>query len=349
MCCVANKSLRAIVAAVCLLQVQAIVGCARPKGILFPPLDPPRVWPAPPDQPRIKLLGTIADSGDLKASKSGYEAFKTALRGGRPSIKFSGPHAVAVQGPNMLAVADSAGRAVHIINLDDRTHTVITGFADQQFAIPLGVTWVGERLFVTDAQRHEVIELNALGEYHNRFGGDVLTRPVGIVYVPERKQLYVVDGGSHTLKVFALSGELVKTVGQRGTAPGELNFPTHISCSGNRLLVADTGNFRVQLMDLDGASLKTIGQKGDGAGDFSLPKGVGFDRDGHVYVVDAQFENVQIFDDTGRLLMAFGEEGGEAGEFWLPAGIAIDAQDRIWVADSGNHRLQVFAYMGTSP
>jgi len=349
MCWVANNRMRALVAVVCLLQLHALVGCARPRGVLFAPLEPPHVWPPPPDQPRIKLLGTIAGSADLKADQTRYEAFKAALRGRRPTIKFSGPHGVAVEGPNLLAVADGAGRVVHIINLDDRTHRLIAGFADQQFAIPLGVAWMNERLFVTDAQRHEVIELDAQGEYHNRFGSDVLVRPVGITYVPERKQLYVVDGGSHAVKVFAPSGELVSTFGQRGAAPGEFNFPTHISCRGNRFVVSDTGNFRVQLLDVDGTCLKTIGQKGDGAGDFSLPKGVGFDHEGHVYVVDAQFENVQLFDDTGQLLMAFGEEGDGAGEFWLPAGIALDAQDRIWVADSGNRRLQVFAYMGTSP
>lgn len=76
-----------------------------------------------------------------------------------------------------------------------------------------------------------------------------------------------------------------------------------------------------------------------------MPKGVAVDRDGHVYVADAHFENVQVFDDSGRLLMAFGREGRGAGRFSLPAGLAFDDQDRLWVADSGNRRLQVFAYL----
>ncbi|MGB2984625.1 MAG: hypothetical protein WBE26_01970 [Phycisphaerae bacterium] len=344
----AFRSTQAIVSGLCLLYLGVMIGCARPQGVLFPAIDSPQVWPPSPDQPRIKLLGTLADSRDLKAAESGMEVFRATLRGSRPPIKFSGPHAVAIRSPGVLAVADGAGSGVHVIDLNDRTHRLVTGFADERFAAPIGVTWAGQRLFVADAQRHEVIELDAGGGFHQRFGGEVLNRPVGIAYVAERNQLYVVDGGAHVLNVFDLSGMLVKTVGRRGSAPGEFNFPTHICCAGNRLLVADSGSFRVQLLDLDGACLKTIGQKGDGAGDFSLPKGVALDSEGHIYVVDAQFENVQIFNDAGQLLMAFGEEGSRPGRFSLPAGLAIDDQDRIWVADSGNRRLQVFAYMRTS-
>ena len=102
------------------------------------------------------------------------------------------------------------------------------------------------------------------------------------------------------------------------------------------------------MLDLDGRCLKTIGQKGNGAGDFALPKGVAFDSEGHLYVVDSQFENVQIFDSEGRLLLAFGREGRDLGEFWLPTGIAIDDKDRIWIADGGNRRIQVFVYLGAS-
>jgi len=276
------------------------------------------------------------------------EVIRAAFRGPRPPIEFSSPHGIAIREPGVLAVADAAGGSVHVIDLQNRLHRIVSGFGDQRFRMPVGVTWAGERLFVTDAKRHEVIELDAQGVCRQRFGVDMLDRPVGIVYAAARDQLYVVDGGAHRLIVFDLDGTVVKTVGGRGTAPGEFNFPTHVGCAGNRLLVADSGNFRVQVLDLDGTCVKAIGHKGDGAGDLSLPKGVAFDGEGHVYVVDAHFENIQVFDQTGRLLMAFGEEGAGVGRFSLPVGLAIDNKDRIWVADSGNRRIQVFAYMRTS-
>jgi DNA-binding beta-propeller fold protein YncE len=69
------------------------------------------------------------------------------------------------------------------------------------------------------------------------------------------------------------------------------------------------------------------------------------DPAGHVYVVDAVFDNVQVFDGQGRLLMDWGESGPAPGEFWLPNAIVISRDNEIYVADSFNHRIQVFRYI----
>lgn len=321
------------------------LGCASPAGVVFPPLESPRVWPAPPELARIRYVGTITSSADLKAEKSGLEVIGDVLRGPLPNLTFTAPQSIAVGPGALVAVADGAGAAVHILDLDRRTHTLVAGWNDQRFMVPFDVTWVGSRLFVTDAQRREVIELSVDGRFRNRFGEGEFERPVGITYVARRNALYIVDGGAHAVRVYAPDGYAITAFGGRGVEPGRFNFPSYIAVDRDALLVSDTGNFRVQLLDLDGAPRRTIGRKGNGAGDFALPKGVAFDRDGHLYVVDAQFENVQIFDAHGRLLLAFGEEGREPGRFNRPAGIAIGPDDRIWVADSGNHRLQVFEYL----
>ena len=340
---------RVVLVTVILVAAVMVGGCARPRGTLFPTIHPPRVWPPPPELPRIKLIGTLSDSDDLRAAASGMEVLTAALRGPRPPIRLLGPHSVSIRDSNLVAVADASAGAVHIIDLETRDHILVSGFGDQLFEVPIGVAWAGEQLFVTDAGRHEVIELNGQGLFQGRFGQDLLKRPVGIAYDPVQDALFVVDGDAHRLLVYRRSGELIRTIGRRGDAPGEFNYPSHVCLAGDRVLVVDSGNFRIQILSRQGAALRTIGQKGNGAGDFALPKGVAVDRAGHIYVVDAQFENVQVFDQAGQLLMAFGKEGTAGGEFWLPAGIAIDAQDRIWVADAGNHRLQVFSYLRPSP
>ncbi len=329
----------------CLLVGTIASGCARPEGTLFPALQSPRVWPAPPQQSRIAYIGAISDSNDLHASQSGWEMFQAGLRGPLPPIRFSGPHALAMGPDGWLAVADTSAAAVHLININTRDHRIIAGWHDERFASPVGVTWVNHRLFVTDAQRHEVIEMDTTGTVHRHFGTEDLQRPVGITFAHANQRLYVVDGDAHRIAVFNMEGKLEKFVGQRGTAPGEFNYPSHITSTADKLLIADSGNFRVQLIDLDGNGLRVFGQKGDGAGDFSLPKGVAVDSDGHIYVVDAHFENVQIFNQQGQLLLSWGQEGSGIGAFILPAGIAIDSLDRIWIADAGNRRIQVFQYM----
>ena len=324
------------------LVVALAGGCASSQGPLFRAVNPPRVWPLPPEPPRIQLLGMIRDSSDLRAGRTAGEAFGDALRGKRPPIRFSSPQGVAVHGTTLVAVADGSGGAVHLLDLLGRTHLISFGSPTERFGVPMGATWAGDRLFVADAGRHEVIELDGEGQWIGSFGAGELVRPVGIALLFSRNEFFVVDGGIHALVVFDTEGRRLRTIGTRGSATGEFNFPTHIAVGRERIAVADSGNFRVQLLDLEGNVVSTIGQKGDGAGDLSLPKGLAFDRDDHLYVVDAHFEVVQVFDRDGRLLLAFGEEGDRAGEFSLPTGIAIDEAGRVWVSDSGNRRLQVF-------
>jgi len=323
-----------------------MLGCAHPQGELFAPVDPPIVWPRAPETPRIRWVGQISNSSDLKAGVPASEVALGALRGPRPPIQLTAPSGVALLEPDLLAVTEAGAGVVHLIDLKDRTHRLIFGWEGGRFKAPIGVAWADRRLFVTDAAAHTVVELDVQGRVVSHFGEDDLTRPVGIVYVASRDRLYVVDGGAHDIAVFTRAGELVSRIGGPGSEPGRFNYPTYIAWDGkDRLVVSDSGNFRVQWLSLDGQAADEFGAKGDGAGDLSLPKGIALDRDGHVYVVDARFENVQIFEPDGRLLLAFGREGTAAGEFSLPAGLFIDKQDRIWVADSANGRIQVFEYL----
>lgn len=322
------------------------LACQQPAGELFPAITPTIEWPAGPGVARVRLIGTLSSSKDLAAEKPASEVFKEVLRGPRPPVDFTAPQGVDFHPDGLLAIADSSGASVHIIDLLQRTHVCTLGSQEYRFSTPVGVAWVERRLIVSDAAQHTLYELDVHGQLLRRLGEEALTRPVGLVFVPSARELYVVDGGDHDLKVFDLQGTLLRTLGGRGTGPGRFNFPTHIAYDGaDTLAVADSANFRVQLLGLDGQVKGIIGKKGDGAGDLSLPKGVAFDSDGHLYVVDAHFENFQIFDRSGRLLLAVGQEGTDLGEFSLPAGLAIDDRDRIWVADSANSRVQVFQYL----
>jgi hypothetical protein len=103
-------------------------------------------------------------------------------------------------------------------------------------------------------------------------------------------------------------------------------------------------NFRVQVLDRSGTFHYAIGKLGDSAGSMFRPKGIGFDSEGHLYVVDGLWGMVQAFDRQGRLLYYFGQRGTGLGDFQLPTGLDIDNHDRIYVVDSFNHRVEVFHY-----
>lgn len=63
--------------------------------------------------------------------------------------------------------------------------------------------------------------------------------------------IMVADSLESQLVQLSVTGEVLDTFGQRGTAPGEFNFPTDVASQGNQLVVAEKGNNRVQVVVLE--------------------------------------------------------------------------------------------------
>jgi sugar lactone lactonase YvrE len=319
--------------------------CAQPQRALLVPPEPPVVWPKPPDAPHVRYLGELKTSADLHAAKPAGRVWREILYGPQTIAEMVKPHSVAISADgNRLAVADTDIACVHVFDLATRQYRRIEnwGGPEQRFACPTGVAWDGATLWVADAKLHGVVVVGS-GGAGKLIGTDVLKRPAGLAVHVATGRVYVADAGAHAVVAFDRQGHEVLRFGHQGSAPGEFNYPGHISVAPDgTLIVADTLNFRVQRFAADGTPLGTFGRKGDAAGDFSLPKGVAAGADGNIWVVDANFENVQAFTPAGQLLMAFGQEGQKPGDFWLPAGICIDARGRMWIADTYNRRVQVF-------
>jgi DNA-binding beta-propeller fold protein YncE len=145
-----------------------------------------------------------------------------------------------------------------------------------------------------------------------------------------------------------MQGSVLQVIGKTGTEHGEFNFPTELVLHGQDLAVVDTMNFRVQVFDRSGTFKYAVGNVGDeeDLGSFFRPKGIGFDSEGHLYVVDAAWDRVQVFDQQGDLLYFFGKRGEDLGAFNLPSGMFIDRNDGVYIVDSYNSRVEVFQYFG---
>lgn len=82
-------------------------------------------------------------------------------------------------------------------------------FADRgpdRLVRPVGVETVGERIFVTDAGRGEVVELDSKGDVARTFGSGVLTTPAFIARDPRSGDLVVSDRGSRQAFLFSSEG-----------------------------------------------------------------------------------------------------------------------------------------------
>lgn len=322
----------------------------QPAGEIFPPVAPPVVFPAPPDEPRLAYVGSLSTDRDLKPAVSGWEQFTRAISGPSAPQSVSAPAGLCVSEDERVYVTDPPQRCVHIFDLANRRYRAIRSAGAAPLQSPADAALAGGRLYVTDAARGTVDIFTPDGDYQASWSEPHLVRPVGISFETRSGQLYVVDSGRHDCAAYSLDGTEVLRFGRRGEGPGEFNFPTFVTADARHgLLIADSMNARVQHFTLEGRPIGAIGRKGDAAGDLSLPKGTVFDAQGRILVADAHFENIQVFDPDGRLLMAFGEEGQSPGQFWLPAKLYVDARRRLWVADSYNRRVQVFRFLEVPP
>jgi DNA-binding beta-propeller fold protein YncE len=328
-----------------------LAGCADKRVHPLTPPQPAVVWPRPPDVARIRYLGTLTGSEDVRARPSVAESLDAFLFGPKPPTLLVTPYAVDVRrGSDVVAIADTGARCVHIMDLAGRTYRQITqcGRPPESLETPVAVAWVADQLWIADARLGKIGIVDFPGETSRWIGTEALKRPAGLAYCDSNELCYVTDAANHVVMAFGQDGTYAFQFGSQGAGPGQFNYPSHVACGPQgEIVVADSLNFRVQRFDADGAFLGAFGRKGDAAGDFALPKGVAVDANRNVWVVDAHFENVQALTAEGQLLMAFGNEGTQAGEFWLPAGICIDASGRIWVADGSNHRVQVFEILAS--
>lgn len=333
--------------ALVIVTLSLLASCGHEAGVIFPQaLDAPR-WPAPPDPARVRYVGQLAGSDDLKPSVSGFQGIGAALFGSAPAQSIQTPMAVCTDGADRVFVADTSAHVVHVFDLKDRAYARWSP-EGHPMKSPVGLAYdaAGKRLLVADSEAGTIYILDSTGKFTGELASGQFKRPCGLAIDPANGRIFVADVEAHQVVVVSLSGEVIQRIGGRGDALGQFNYPTNVALDRKgRLYVSDSLNFRVQQFGPDLQPIRQFGKQGDMPGYFAQPKGVAVDPDGHVYVIDSQFEAMQIFDDTGALLLNVGEQGSGPGEFWLPTGIFIDSRGRIWITDSYNHRIQVFDYL----
>lgn len=287
----------------------------------------------------VRWVGQFATTKDF-LHKAGYTSRLLNLMLGTNISALSRPVSVWFGKDGIMRVLDQGHQALILIN--DRKRTLKSA---APFPSPVSLcTMDGNEVLFTDSRQNRIyIQVNQ-GELPRVFNDTLsLNRPTGIAFLKQKQQIWVVETGAHKITILDKNGQLIRHIGQRGTAPVEFNFPTFIWIDQKgTVFVVDAMNFRVQILDSDGKPRFVFGEAGDASGYFARPKGIATDSYGHIYVVDALFHTVQVFNRQGRYLYHFGKQGKKKGEFWMPVGIFIDDDDNIFVADSYNRRIQFF-------
>lgn len=320
-----------------------------------PPVTDPfgeqgRVWPEPPETPRIQYVMEFSGPAELGIRPSFWSRFSN-LAAGEESLGMVRPMSVAATpGGSLIYVADPEANCVHRFDMEKGRYRCLVAESGEALASPVGLAVLADgSLFATDSGAGAVLHA---GPRDDALVPLPLTpppvQPTGIGAEPGG-DIFVTSTGTHSVRRYGPDGVLKREYGERGNQPDQMNFPTYLWLSESELLVSDTMNFRIQRIDPENGVLGVFGKAGDASGSLARPKGVAMDRHGHIYVVDGVHHALHIFDRDGQLLLSLGQQGSGPGEFWLPSGVFVTGDDLVFVADSYNRRVQVFRYLEGQP
>ncbi len=337
------------------LLVLLLVACSTtpPPPDLF---EPP-VYPAAPDEPRFIFERTLRFNSNVEKPQKQSWLRRLATGGSEEIRGLVKPFAVAVNN-GRIYVTDTVQRSVILFDIPGQRYREFGRYKPGALATPtaLDISPLGE-LFVADVSARRITVFNSEGQFLRHISGpSLLRRPSGVCLAPNGERLYVVDTGgvdsqAHHLHIFdTQSGELIKTVGKRGSKEGEFNLPLQCATAPDGTVhVVDKGNFRVQSFDAEGTFKQSFGTIGRYPGQFFSPKGIASDNDGNIYVVDTSFGNLQIFNAQGQLLMVLGARGNAStpGNYMLPAGVDVDSDGRIYITDQFFRKVDIFRPIDT--
>lgn len=128
---------------------------------------------------------------------------------------------------------------------------------------------------------------------------DVAINTLGNYVVTDQKS------GKHRVQVFDAEGNFVRSFGEEGAGPGNIDWPHGLAFdSENNVYVTDVANRRVNQYGANGEYIKALGQSGPNVGKLTMPHGLTITPNDAVFISD-YFGTVQKFSTDGKYLLAF--------------------------------------------
>jgi len=301
------------------------------------------------DLPHVEWVSTWPAADSITKKKTFKDQFNSIIFGITPP-KLTYPVSVLAYTPDKFWVLDQGNKTVfqNKNGVGEIPHPILK--TDFNLSSLVGIcSGPNSSILFTDSKAQKIYSFNSEQKRLKILNDSlVLEQPTGIAYLPANNEIWVVETKAHSIAVLNENGVLIKRIGQRGNAPGEFNYPTHIWIDTEGFVfITDAMNFRIQVLNSEGEVVSVFGEAGDASGYMARPKGIATDSFGNIYVVDALFHVVQVFDIKGNFLYKFGAQGHDNNQFWMPSGIYIDDHNYIYVADTYNSRIQVFKLINT--
>ena len=205
-------------------------------------------------------------------------------------------------------------------------------------------------IFVLSRGPQPLMEFDASGMYIRGFAVGLLDRPHGL-RIDRDDNIWVADGGGHTVIKFNPQGNVIMVLGVRGSA-GEWHPYRHLRLftEPNDVAIGPAGEIyvtqghgkgdsRVLKFDRDGNYLGTWGGTGKGQGEFNVPHSIAIDPKGLVHVADRGNQRIQIFNADGTFVRETRLPG-------TPCGLHITADGHVYLAHGHAGQILKLDLMG---
>jgi len=290
----------------------------------------------------ITWVATIPDK-TVKDSKNIFSRIGNIVFGEEPPL-LQRPVSVTATDITRIWIADQGKGEIVLTGNGQGSGSSFFNQKDKKLASITGICITpGEKILFTDSGTNGLYKKSDRSNYSLINDTIKLLQPTGVAWSPVTGEVWVIETKAHSIAVLNNDGVRVRSIGQRGTGPGEFNFPTHIWIDNDgKAYITDALNYRIQVFDRYGNFIFCFGEQGDATGYFARPKGIATDSMGNIYIADALFNAIQVFDKTGKFAYYFGSQGTGREQFWMPNGIFIDKNDFLYIADSYNSRIQIF-------
>ena len=176
------------------------------------------------------------------------------------------------------------------------------------------------------------------------YGGNKFGSLWNIAITPTR-EVVIADGDNHHVIVLDDKLKLLKLIGQ-GSGNSRLVNPYGVAVTDNVIAVSDWGSNQVKKYSLRGEFLSVIGCRGNKNGQFIGPRGLAFNNNKLLYVIDGVNYRVQVFQEDDTFAFAFGSKGNNPGQFQCPDTIAIDPNNNVLVTDYDANCIYLFTDNG---
>ena len=261
--------------------------------------------------------------------------------------EFVRPRAAVIGPDDRLYIVDYTAR-IQVFDLDGKYLGPTWTTPDYRNGRPsgLGIARDGN-LIVCDSHYNCVRIYSPDGKQIRMFGGTAGNEAGQFGYISDAVQdddgyFYISESGENDrITKLDNDGNLVRTWGKTGSAPGEFSRIRALALGPDGLLyAADAVNHRIQVFTRDGELVRIIGAAGSGPGQLKYPYDVAFGPDGDLYVVEYENNRVQKFTREGKSLGCWGVPGREPGGLYSPWALVVDRKGRVHIIDTENNRVQ---------